>query len=559
MYRVLIVDDEPIIADGLYEELTLCDGLDVDAYRTYSGKGALAMLEKHRIDIVITDIKMPGMDGMVLLERIRGNWPQCRVIFLTGHKEFDYVYTAIQYKGLQYVLKSEGYARVISALRAAIAEIDGELRLSNQQDAMQQRMESATMFLQRDFVQRLLERRSADINEQDLHEFGIGLQPGEPVFLALGRINFPADYSGHAGIVKYLYSIKLAAEQFLAPRLQLACVPDEQYDIMLFLQPGRLAEQPQDIGRTALWDSAVLFVKETLELMQASVKARLNCTLSFAMAAYPVPWSGIAAEYGLLKRLVDLRIGKGDEMLLTESSPNLDKLSAAEPEQAGRIKQKVESLSACLDRGEREEYRKAFDNLAATLQNASGMQNVFAQELYYSIALMLLSHLNRWQLAEKISPAVDPGMLLNSGKFSSWQNAAGYLWQISSSLFDIQQVDQDKRAADILKRLKTYIDGHLGDELSLLKLSELMYFNPSYLSRLFKQLSGENLTDYIQDKRIAKAREMLGRNDLRINDIAVAVGFGSATNFTRFFKKATGTTPAEYRDRISASKAGIEM
>lgn len=134
-----------------------------------------------------------------------------------------------------------------------------------------------------------------------------------------------------------------------------------------------------------------------------------------------------------------------------------------------------------------------------------------------------------------------------------------YLRQLSSEIFEIQNADQDRRASDILKRVKTYVDAHLGDDLSLLKLSDIMFFNPSYLSRLFKQLSGENLTGYIQAKRIEKAKSMLGRNEHRVNDIAVAVGFGSATNFTRFFKKETGMTPAEYRDRLSDRKAGIEM
>src|SRR5450756_1174096 len=102
MFRVLVVDDEAMIADGLHDELMLNAELDLDVYKAYSGRSALELLAMHRFDIVVTDIRMPGMDGMALLEKIRASWPECRVIFLTGHREFDYAYKAIQYKGLQY-------------------------------------------------------------------------------------------------------------------------------------------------------------------------------------------------------------------------------------------------------------------------------------------------------------------------------------------------------------------------------------------------------------------------------------------------------------------------
>src|SRR5690606_14704865 len=107
MYRLLIVDDEEIIVNGLYEIFRNIKDLDLDVYKAYSGEEAIEWLNRTRVDIVLTDIRMPGIDGLELLEIIHRSWPQCRVIFLTGYDEFEYVYKAIQHKAVNYILKIE--------------------------------------------------------------------------------------------------------------------------------------------------------------------------------------------------------------------------------------------------------------------------------------------------------------------------------------------------------------------------------------------------------------------------------------------------------------------
>ena len=106
MYRMLIVDDEEIITDGLADVFGKLN-LDLDIYKAYSGQEALELLNRTRVDVVLSDICMPGMDGLELMETIRLNWPQCKIVFLTGHNDFNYVYQAIQAPDVQYVLKTK--------------------------------------------------------------------------------------------------------------------------------------------------------------------------------------------------------------------------------------------------------------------------------------------------------------------------------------------------------------------------------------------------------------------------------------------------------------------
>src|SRR5690625_1581908 len=126
MYRILIVDDEQLITDALYDVIRQLMPDELDVYKAYSGKEALEWMNRTRIDIILTDISMPGISGLELVEQVQELWPRCKVIFLTGYDYFDYVYQAIQMKDVRYLLKTEGYDKVIETVKELIAELKND-------------------------------------------------------------------------------------------------------------------------------------------------------------------------------------------------------------------------------------------------------------------------------------------------------------------------------------------------------------------------------------------------------------------------------------------------
>ena len=107
MYRILVIDDEPIIADGLYELFAQDETFALEVHKVYSAPDALKLLDRLRIDIVLSDIKMPGMNGLELLTQIHRRWPFCHVIFLSGYSDFEYVQKAMQLGADSYILKAK--------------------------------------------------------------------------------------------------------------------------------------------------------------------------------------------------------------------------------------------------------------------------------------------------------------------------------------------------------------------------------------------------------------------------------------------------------------------
>ena len=121
MYRLLIVDDEPAIVEGLALLFSEVEGMDLDVMKAHSGLEAVAIAGTTKLDIVLSDIRMPGMNGIQLMDEIGRCWPSCRFVMLTGYDQFDYIYTAVQKRADAYLLKTEEDAVVVDAVRHIVA------------------------------------------------------------------------------------------------------------------------------------------------------------------------------------------------------------------------------------------------------------------------------------------------------------------------------------------------------------------------------------------------------------------------------------------------------
>lgn len=556
MYRLLIVDDEAIIADGLYEVFQSLKHLELDVYKSYSGSGALDLLNRTRIDIVLTDIRMPGMDGLQLLEKIHNSWPKCKVIFLTGYNEFEYVYSAIQYEGVSYLLKTEGYGKVINAVEKAILDIEKALKAEEILLRANEQLGTTVELLQKEYFSGIIRGEFSvnEINQRQFDELGIPFQVESNIIMLLGRMDDLPKGISYSEKSRQLYSIKLIAEQYFSSHLNSAHFIDENTNLIWLLQPNKEKVSIEDENKL-IWNNMITFIKGNVELIQATCKEAVGISLSFALDDSPVKWEEVSDRFSMLKMLLNYRIGEGAGMLLTDKSLLEKDLQLLEESSLEKLHVKqftLDILGDYLDHGQKSDFNRILDELTNNLKEIKSIHFTPAQELYYSIALVFLSYINKWNLTEKIAFKMGLHKLMQIDGHETWNNAIEFLKNLGDVIFDIQDFEQKKRAQDAIRRVQKHISDniHNPDELTLIKLADLVYFNPSYLSRLFKQVTGANISDYIWEVRIKKAKLFLEDASIKIHEVAEAVGYGSPTNFARFFKKFAGMTPQEYRDSV---------
>lgn len=140
--NLLVVDDEYEILTWLEELFSYNFEPKVDVYTANSAYAAIEMLNHVKFDVVLTDIRMPGMNGIALFQHVKGNWPRCKTIFLTGYPNFEEIYKIIKHKDVRYILKSEDDEVITQAVRGAFSELQQELEQEALLEKQQQDMKN---------------------------------------------------------------------------------------------------------------------------------------------------------------------------------------------------------------------------------------------------------------------------------------------------------------------------------------------------------------------------------------------------------------------------------
>ena len=152
IYRAVIVDDESYIADSTAVFLRSDCPWDMEIQVFYDPREALESIRSQKTDIVITDIRMPEVDGLEMLRQVSEFWPMCQVILLTAHAQFEYVYQAVGRPSADYVLKQDGYEALLAAVNRAVERINTTQVEQNILSTATERAQAALPWLQREFV-----------------------------------------------------------------------------------------------------------------------------------------------------------------------------------------------------------------------------------------------------------------------------------------------------------------------------------------------------------------------------------------------------------------------
>ncbi|MDI4646890.1 response regulator transcription factor [Cohnella hashimotonis] len=453
MTQVLIVDDEPIIVNSIHQLLSETERMDLTLHCAYNVYEALDCLQRVRIDIVISDIRMPGMTGIELQDRIVRSWPRCKIIFLTGYNDFDYARQAIRSGGIvDYVLKNEDDQVLIDAVRKALEQLEQvESRekymaeLKSKLYVQQSSLRSAVLLSQ------MLDPLVAGGDRSDLFAgAGIALTADKPALLVVGRIDDWKEGTDEADHPLLLYACQNIAEEYLRPSAVFVSLVFDSNRLLWFIQPGgeggetpwSMADRPAE----EVWDNLKSRLYGVMEVVQDTCRRMLRLSVSFAIGRAPVPWNGMSASFRHLNGLLG-EDRKDARSLLIQDGEHIP----GNGQGAG---------TACQDQSEEAQQHR------------------------------------------------------------------------------------------LVVRLNGYIQDHLHGDLSLTRLSEVVHHSPTYLSRLYKRMTGRMLSDYITDERMERARTLLAEPALRIQDVASRIGYEAAPQFNRSFKKRYKMTPQEYRDRL---------
>ncbi len=543
MYRILIVDDEHHIVNWL-SSLLEQNELNLEVLKAYKGSDALKTLTEYRIDIVLLDIKMPGLNGLQVADYIADFWPACRIIFLTGFNDFDFIYKANKMKHTSYLLKTEEDQVLLSEIASTIRDIEKEHRLQLQQKIAQQKDFLLNYWPQKEFIKDILAGKPVDriADSFQITPNSFSLSTEESVYIALCHIKW-SDSNSDADMLhlNHILILNQTIEVMLQDMYPFVSI-DLSKNTYLFLfqrNKGNLHKTKQD---------PVLFLKESFNAAAAQMK---HC-ISTVLCSFSVNWQELVSVYESMQDYFTNQVNKQNlsqsyTYVVTEKMLSSLALGDITTKNKTFIQQALYELSHNLYQGEFGKCRMSLKELQKTYTQSKSMHSLPLIELYFSISTHFMKYIVDYNLNEAISSHIGLYPLYFINEFDTWDKAFDYLCRLTGVLEQLNQTSEKDITQKLVDTMKQYIADHLTFELTLTELSEVVNYNPSYISRIFKKQTGISLFDYINAERINHAKHLLRDTDLPINTIAGTIGFDTSQYFSIVFKKTVGISPREYR------------
>jgi two-component system response regulator YesN len=539
MISILIVDDEVKIVSSLEKLMHRLPVPSIQVFKATSAHEAMDILQTEKIHIVLSDIRMPGMSGLEMHQEIVKRWPLCKVIFLTGYSDFGYIQSALRNGAVDYLMKTEDNETILAAVMKAVESITLNDRKEEIIRKGQEDLRRALPILQKELIADILGKRISvsTLTQDKLDELRLPCRLDEPVVPCFGKIDeWPESFS--AGDRQLMnFAIMNIAEEIFGDGVRVISYSEDAGKWYWILQPSR-KEQDRFLGEQ---------VQPALEAIQEACRQMLHLKVSFAIALERVAWEQLPSRAERLRTSLYSGIGI-DESLLILMPDAADEARIEQEEELLASMRKLSVLTTSLEEGERERFFEYYDHLSARILSLPAHLSKYKIEVYYSLGLIFVSYLNKSQIRSRIEERIDLTRLYTIGLQGTDREVLDYYRRLAEVIFEINLCGQQERSSIIVDQVNSYINRNLMHDLSLNIIGHAIGYNPSYLSRIYKHLTGMGIAEYILNQRLALAKTLLKDTDMKIYEIAARSGFISEGHFFRIFKKTTGMTPTEYRE-----------
>ena len=490
------------------------------------------MIQKAKPDIVITDIRMPFMDGLELSKLIKKELPQIEIIILTGHGEFEYAKEAIKLGIAEYLLKPINGEELLSEVNRVALKIEERRKEREIREKYIKEMEENSLKERKDLFQYLVTGNKsmsellglAQKLEMDLSAMWYNI-----VLLKFQSRNHAHDeYSGSL----------IEIEQ----KLDHISVNDKQ--VLVF---DRNLEGKALLFKADSKEELLELQKSAIEKIEAVMKEYEHVRY-FGGIGVPVnrlrelPVSFERASHAFAHRYLveESRIINSSDMKQRVYSDETDfDINDVSPKQLDRNK-----IREFLKTGDREESIYFVEEFFKDLRTNAMKSVMFRQYIIMDAYFCVIDFLEGLQIPKSEIEPLD----ITSGILQNEEAAMSYVVKIIAKALELRDKSASNRYGDVVDEVMAYIEKNYADEeLSLNLIASHVNFSPNHLSMVFSQQTGQTLIKYVTDYRMNKAKELLRCTNKKSSIVSMEVGYKDPHYFSYLFKKTQGMTPTQYR------------
>lgn len=493
-FKLLIVDDESTMRKGIAEFMNW-HTIDCEVAGTASdGLEAIAFLERHEADIIITDIKMPEADGLDVAKYVFENCPEKKVILLTGYADFEYAKTAIQYNVSAFILKPTSKKELFEAVQAA----QNQLASSRHTDSIAREKDA---FLKEQFLLEMTDHPFQPQFEEKLRKYNLSLQG---YYIAAFRL------------VPYHEDIRSLKKIIIDEKKNAYCYRYNNLILTIYF-----------------YNNPDIILKNCSEI-EAIMRMLDSREISVGISRFHDTPAGFRQAVTEAIRALTLNFYAENNVSFFSEELNEDCDLTAE--NSLDLFQFENLLIDWQFRDANTLLMNLFANFKRNFVNAQDVKAICSQ-LYYICSRIAIKKSGRLS-AEYLTTIRQANDI-----FTLEQAVTEMFHTLKRNLQDTAGIQ-----GQLTEKAMKYIEENITADLSLEQIADALHISASHLSRTFKKAAGISLTDYINQFRINKAKELLRGTDIYIYAVSEMVGYHDATYFSSMFKKLVGVSPSEYRN-----------
>lgn len=525
MYKILIADDEGIVTDSLQFIIEKNFGAECRTAIAKNGRQAIELAESFQPDIALLDIQMPGINGLKAMGEICAQNPKIKVMILTAYDNFDYAKEALRLGAVDYLMKPINKKLIVERLTGIMGSIDQERKKRKDDLQIREKMEAVIPIIENGFIVSLIiQNEYEDSGEQ--YRALLNLEENYGIIMALewGEWNEDGGMTNPvgSGVRAHKYYEKMTE---LVKVYFKACVSNIMGNKIVCVIPS---------GEPKLEYQDRIRMIEKARSMVTSLKNAVGIDFKAGIGSVR-PWEAMFDSYQ--EALNALRHGK-------RKVTHIDDLIVRDTQEKQRQVMEQVVLKAVSGGMEHDTRQEATVFAGWVLKNKSF---TFEEAKLQLTELLLLARRTvQAQGSEYPKNQQVMGALLAAGNGEELrQNFVTAMVELAKAV-----VIQNQESDGIIARAQEYIRQNFQKDLSLEEVAQSAGISPYYFSKLFKEETGMNFTEYLAGLRIETAKKLLSNPKLSIKQVCVDSGYANPNYFSRIFKKWTGITPTEFRDGI---------
>ena len=528
MLKLIIVDDEYLIRQLIRNGIAWSEqGIEVVG-EMESAEEAMNQMAVLQPDIVLTDICMPVTDGLFFAEKLKEEYPSIKIIAITGYDNFEYAKRGIHIGLDGYILKPINMDELVEAVGKLRAKIESERLRDSEIKGLSEFKKDTEEVVREYYLTKLLE---SDVQEEIVsNQFMEELSPEKSDFIWLGVLEYNVGDKKHGISRNARKQREEWIRDYCVKHMENMVWISDRFDRFVILDPQEKINHQEflrklETGWRKVFESPLYYGSDIIRNQEKSIHmaymnavTRLNTALINSDNEYenPVFYRKDRKKYAKLLSMKELR-----------------------------------RLQYCIESDSSAEMSQIIDEWFGSWSHvtAEDMEFLKMQLLNTFFYVYILS-------GTQYEDAFPPVYMRLYEKTKEAQNLSELRQGFIEGCDELAAMLQnDAPAADTSKliySMKQYIKENLDDpDLSLVTLANTYYLNSSYLSRIFKKEVKSSFIEYLTDRRIAKAKQLLRYSNLKIYEVGERVGIYNANYFGILFKKKVGVTPVEYRKQYS--------